>query len=306
VSHGSLSITGGGMDRRLLTAWMLVTAAIALAPQAAAASRLPANYVPSPGYSSPGFSAIVVADRSALTGGVAPPSDYPAGTSAGGIDPTATPPAPSGSGSEPQRSGSSSEPQQSGSSKPHKRKPRPRKRRTTPPKQRLVPGPAWSDIPASYRRIYRAAGRRYGVDWRVLAAIGKIESDHGRSTAPGVHSGLNFASCCSGPMQMCTVASCGKVWQYYAIDGDDDGSASVYDPPDAIYAAAQLVRDLQGTFGRRRPALLLAAYNAGPAAVQRADGVPDYPETQAYVAQGITYIRSLRRRLAPTDRRRRR
>jgi hypothetical protein len=275
---------------------MLVTAALALAPQAAAASRLPANYVPSPGYSSPGYSAIVVNERSALTGGATPPSDYPAGTTAGGISPSSTPPAPSGSGSDPQRSGTS---------KPHKRKPRPHKRRTSPPKSRLVPGPGWSDIPAFYRHLYHRAGRKYGVDWRVLAAIGKIESDHGRSTAPGVHSGLNFASCCSGPMQMCTVASCGKVWQFYAIDGDGDGSASVYDPPDAIYAAAELVRDLQGTFGRRRPALLLAAYNAGPGAVQRYDGVPDYPETQAYVAQGIDYIRSLRPSIAPSDRRRR-
>jgi membrane-bound lytic murein transglycosylase B len=151
-------------------------------------------------------------------------------------------------------------------------------------------------VPAAYRRIYRAAARRYGVDWRLLAAIGKVESDHGRSTAAGVHSGLNFADCCSGPMQMCTVASCGKVWQFYAIDADGDGSASVYDPPDAIAAAAALARDLQAVFGRRHPRLILAAYNAGPAAVQKHDGVPPFPETEAYVAQGLRYMKSLKRR----------
>jgi membrane-bound lytic murein transglycosylase B len=161
----------------------------------------------------------------------------------------------------------------------------------------MRPGPGLRDVPVAYRRIYRAAARAYGLDWRLLAAIGKIESDHGRSTAPGVHSGLNFADCCSGPMQMCTVASCGEVWQFYALDADGDGSASVYDPPDAIHAAAALAHDLQAVFGRRHPGLILAAYNAGPAAVQRNDNhVPPYPETQAYVAQGLKYMKSLKPR----------
>jgi soluble lytic murein transglycosylase-like protein len=150
-------------------------------------------------------------------------------------------------------------------------------------------------VPRAYLRIYRRAARRYGVDWRVLAAIGKLESDHGRSTAAGVRSALNFADCCSGPMQICTVASCGRVWQSYAVDGDRDGDESVYDPADAIFAAAGIVRDLQVAFGRNHPGYLLAGYNAGAAAVQRFRGVPDYPETRAYVAAGLRYMRLLAR-----------
>jgi hypothetical protein len=39
------------------------------------------------------------------------------------------------------------------------------------------------DIPADMLAIYQAAARACpGMDWAVLAAIGKIESDHGRST----------------------------------------------------------------------------------------------------------------------------
>jgi membrane-bound lytic murein transglycosylase B len=148
-------------------------------------------------------------------------------------------------------------------------------------------------MPRTYLRLYRAAGKRYGVDWRVLAAIGKNETDHGRAKLPGVQAGLNSAGCCSGPMQICTTQSCGRVWQSYAVDGDGDGRSSVFDPPDAIYGAAAIVRDLPRVVGRGHPSLLLAAYNAGPGAVQRAKGVPDYPETRLYVTRGMAYMRSL-------------
>jgi soluble lytic murein transglycosylase-like protein len=110
-----------------------------------------------------------------------------------------------------------------------------------------------------------------------------------------VHSGRNFADCCSGQMQFCTVASCGNVWDRYAVDGDGDGLASVYDPPDAIFAAGGIVRDLQAQFGHNHPGLLLAAYNAGPGAVARKRGVPPYRETRAYVATGLRYMKLLRR-----------
>jgi soluble lytic murein transglycosylase-like protein len=108
-----------------------------------------------------------------------------------------------------------------------------------------------------------------------------------------VTEGLNFADCCSGPMQLCTVNACGKTWQAYAVDGDGDGVASVYEPADAIYAAAALVRDLKTIVGDD-PELVLAAYNAGPGNVARYKGVPPFPETQAYVRAGLAYIASLR------------
>ena len=46
-----------------------------------------------------------------------------------------------------------------------------------------------------------AAGARYRIPWPVLAAIGKVESDHGRVRLPGVRSGSNWAGAC-GPMQL--------------------------------------------------------------------------------------------------------
>ena len=155
------------------------------------------------------------------------------------------------------------------------------------------PGPNNSDIPAEYLRNYRAVGAAEGVSWRIIAAVGKLESDHGRSKFPGVHSGLNGARCCAGPMQMCTEKSCGNTWQAYARDRDGDGRASVYAAADAIGAAGALLRDLQRMFGNH-PAHILAGYNAGPGNVQKHRGVPPFAETQSYVRRGLEYMRGLR------------
>jgi hypothetical protein len=165
---------------------------------------------------------------------------------------------------------------------------------TTTPKPPPAGSFARTDIPPIYLRAYRSAGRRYGIDWRLLAALGKNESDHGRAALPGVTSGLNFAGCCSGPMQMCQVASCGNVWQAYRRDGDGDGVVSIYDAADSIHSAAALVADLKRMVGANSK-LILAAYNAGPGTVQKYRGVPPIDETQVYVRNGVRYLRLLRR-----------
>ena len=97
---------------------------------------------------------------------------------------------------------------------------------------------ARADIPAQYLQLYVAAGRRYGIDPWILAGIGSVETDHGRLTAPGVRSGVNAFGCCAGPMQFSVVGS-PSTWDRYGIDGNDDGRTSVYDPADAIPAAAR-------------------------------------------------------------------
>src|SRR2546428_14118456 len=71
---------------------------------------------------------------------------------------------------------------------------------------------AVGDIPSNYLQLYQdAAAACPGLGWTVLAGIGKIESNHGRSNLPGVHSGQNSAGA-MGPMQFLagTWAACGK------------------------------------------------------------------------------------------------
>jgi membrane-bound lytic murein transglycosylase B len=96
---------------------------------------------------------------------------------------------------------------------------------------------AVADIPAGYLRLYRIAGARYRLPWSVLAAIGKVESDHGRSLLAGVRSGSNWAGAC-GPMQIGCVpgSKAGNAWARY-------GHGSVYDPAQAIPAAARYLVD---------------------------------------------------------------
>lgn len=99
-------------------------------------------------------------------------------------------------------------------------------------------------IPANYLALYRQAGAAYSVPWPVLAAIGAIESDHGRSRLPGVQSGVNAYGCCAGPMQFNIRNGSPSTWQSYRVDGDRDGDTDPYDPADAIASAGHYLRAL--------------------------------------------------------------
>ena len=88
---------------------------------------------------------------------------------------------------------------------------------------------ARQDIPAAALAAYQAATRFCpGLSWTVLAAIGKVESDHGRSNLPGVHSGTNFAGA-AGPMQFLL-----STWSLPGI-----GAGDIYNLVDAAAAAAR-------------------------------------------------------------------
>ena len=86
---------------------------------------------------------------------------------------------------------------------------------------------AIADIPPGYRRLYLLAARRCpGLSWAVLAAIGKVESDHGRARLPGVRSGWNRAGA-AGPMQFgIGVGRAGNAWARYGGDFDRDGDSA--------------------------------------------------------------------------------
>jgi hypothetical protein len=139
--------------------------------------------------------------------------------------------------------------------------PKPTTRQPTPTRA------AVADIPTGYLRLYHQAGMTYRVPWPVLAAIGKVESDHGRLRLPGVRSGLNryrdrsgrWQSCCAGPMQFNLTDGPPSTWQRH-------GQGNVYDPADAIPAAA---RKLVADGARRNLDRAVYAYNHSWAYVAR-------------------------------------
>ena len=97
---------------------------------------------------------------------------------------------------------------------------------------------AVAGIPAAYLALYRAAAARYGIDWAVLAGIGKVECDHGRDPDPScLREGAVNAAGAGGPMQFLA-----STWAVYGVDGDGDGRRDRWDPADAIYAAANYLR----------------------------------------------------------------
>lgn len=96
---------------------------------------------------------------------------------------------------------------------------------------------AQREIPAQYLGLYEQAARRYGIDWAILAGIGKVECDHGRDSDPScTREGAENAAGAGGPMQF--IAS---TWATYGVDADGDGRVDRWDPVDAIYAAANFL-----------------------------------------------------------------
>jgi hypothetical protein len=113
---------------------------------------------------------------------------------------------------------------------------------------------ARADIPPPYLRLYLAAAARYGVDWAVLAGIGRVECDHGRDPSPScTREGAENSAGAGGPMQFLA-----STWAAYGTDGDGDGRVDRWSPADAIFSAARYLRSA-GAPGDYRRAIY--AYN---------------------------------------------
>jgi Transglycosylase SLT domain len=94
---------------------------------------------------------------------------------------------------------------------------------------------AQAEIPPEYLRLYEAAAKRYGLDWAILAGIGKVECDHGRNPAPScTKEGAENSAGAGGPMQFEAAT-----WAEYGVDAEgQSGSPDRWNPADAIFSAA--------------------------------------------------------------------
>ncbi|MGH3265283.1 MAG: NlpC/P60 family protein [Trebonia sp.] len=115
---------------------------------------------------------------------------------------------------------------------------------------------AADSIPATYLKWFQRVGLQYNVPWTILAGIGKVESDDGRTNLPGVtQASVSNAFGAAGPMQIGIKGASGNAWgglpvhpasqvvSGVATDENGDGIANVYDAADAIAGAAKYLTE---------------------------------------------------------------
>ena len=101
-------------------------------------------------------------------------------------------------------------------------------------------------IPERMETAYRTAATTCpGLRWTLLAAVGQVESGHGRNNGPSSAGAV-------GPMQFMPAT-----FAAHAVDGDGDGTADPWNPEDAVFTAARyLCGNGAGTAEGVRAALL--------------------------------------------------
>ncbi|HWC36532.1 MAG TPA: transglycosylase SLT domain-containing protein [Mycobacteriales bacterium] len=132
-----------------------------------------------------------------------------------------------------------------------------------------------SGLPAAakpYLADIQAAAAQAGVSPALVAAVTWQESDFNPSATSSAGA--------EGLMQLMPATAAGL-------------GANPTDPAQNLMAGAKYLADQLHSFDGRVD-LALAAYNAGPNAVRSAGGVPDYPETQAYVKSVLAKLAVIR------------
>lgn len=119
-----------------------------------------------------------------------------------------------------------------------------------------------------YSPIFEAAGKANNVDPALLRAVmlrGEMSNGDPRAVSPKGATGL---------------------MQLMPDTAKEVGVADITDPVQNIHGGAKYLSKMLDKYGS--VPLALAAYNAGPGAVDKAGGIPNFPETQAYVKRTVS------------------
>jgi soluble lytic murein transglycosylase-like protein len=139
--------------------------------------------------------------------------------------------------------------------------------------QSTAPLPGGTAQSSEYDPLIEAAARRNGVEPAVLHGLIEQESGFDASAQSS--------------------AGAGGLTQLMPGTAASMGVANPLDPAESIEGGARYLGQLMRQFaGNTTDAL--AAYNAGPGAVEQYGGVPPYAETQSYVSKVLGYAEAYR------------
>jgi soluble lytic murein transglycosylase-like protein len=128
------------------------------------------------------------------------------------------------------------------------------------------------NLSTKFDELFNEIARTYNLDPRLLHAIAKVESNYNpRAVSPKGALGV---------MQL--IPSTARLV----------GVSDPFDPRENIHGGARYLRYLLDKFGDLT--LALAAYNAGPKAVEAYGGIPPYEETQRYVRSVLSLYQRLK------------
>jgi hypothetical protein len=137
------------------------------------------------------------------------------------------------------------------------------------PEEGRAAGETPSLTPAQYASLIDRAAATHGVDPKLVRAVIQVESAYQhRARSPKGAMGL---------MQLMPATA-----RQYSV-------RNPYDPAANIDAGIRHLKSLLQRFPLR---LAIAAYNAGPGAVERFRGIPPYPETRMYVSRVLKLFQS--------------
>lgn len=124
-------------------------------------------------------------------------------------------------------------------------------------------------VSGKFADIIQAAAAKYDVDADLIKAVIKAESNFNANA----------------------VSSCGALglMQLMPATAESLGVEDPLDPQQNIFGGTKFLHRLLDKYNNNI-SLALAAYNAGPGAVDKYGGIPPYSETQTYVNRVLNYL----------------